>query len=124
MSEREYSPIQETQEITQRPEYAQACENTRYSGDLVRELLRLGVPAPEVKTFALGRLEINIKNGYGLNTLRSIAKQGGALSETEVETMFAEVTAKMLAETPAETEEQKATREARELEEMLSLYEK
>jgi hypothetical protein len=115
--------IEEQREITERPEYAQACKNTEHSGDLIRELLKLGVPETEVKTFALGRLEKNIRKGYGLETLRSIAKQGGAIPEAEVDTLFAEIKAKMLTEAPAETEEEKAQREAMELEEMLKLYE-
>lgn len=113
----------EQKDITQKPEYAQACKNTEHKGDLVRELLKLGVPEAEVRTFALGRLETNIRKGYGLETLRSTAKQGGVISETEIEKLFAEVKAKMLTEIPTETEEQRAEREAKELEEMLSQYE-
>jgi len=115
--------ISEQHEITKKPEYAQACENTKHSGDLIRELLKLGVPKTEVETFALTLLEKNIRAGYGLDTMRSIAKQGGIITETEVEKLFEEVKAKMLAETPTETEEEKTQREARELEEMLKLYE-
>ncbi len=127
MSEQGFHPpeaeIQEQHEITKRPEYAQACKNTKHSGDLIRELLKLGVPKTEVEIFALARLEKNIRAGYGLSTVHSLAKQGGAIAETEVDKLFEEVKAKMLTETPAETEEEKAQREAKELEEMLKLYE-
>ena len=110
-------------EITKRPEYAQACINTKHSGDLIKELLRLGVPETEVKIFAFARLEENIRAGYGLSTVRSLAKQGGVIAEIEVDELFGKAKAKMLTETPTETEEEKAQREARELEEMLKLYE-
>ncbi len=127
MSEQGHRPpeveTQEQQEITQRPEYPQACKNTEHSGDLIRELLKLGVPETEVKTFALARLEKRIRAGYGLDTVRSIAKQGGAIAEAEVDALFAEVSVKILTETPTETEEEKTQREAKELEEMLSQYE-
>ncbi len=113
----------EQKDITQRPEYAQACQNTEHKGDLIRELLKLGVPETEVKTFAFARLEKRIRDGHGLNTIRSIAKQGGAISESEVDALFAEVTAKIRREMPTETEEEKAARESKELEDMLSLYE-
>lgn len=115
--------IKEQHEITKRPEYAQACENTKHNGDLIRELLKLGVPKKEVETFALARLEKNIRAGYGLETMRSIAKQGGVIAETEVNKIFEEVKAKMLTETPTEIEEEKTQREAKDLEEMLKLYE-
>jgi len=127
MSEQEYhhpeAEIQERQEITNRPEYAQACENTKRKGDLIRELLKLGVPKTEVEIFAFARLEKNIRAGYGLDTMRSIAKQGGIITEAEVDNLFEEIKAKMLTETPTETEEEKIQREAKELEEMLKLYE-
>ncbi len=127
MPEHEFHPpeseIQEQYEITKRPEYAQACKNTEQSGDLIRELLKLGVPKTEVEAFALTRLEKNIRAGYGLDTMRSIAKQGGVITEAEVEKFFEEVKAKMLTETPTETEEEKVQREAKELEEMLKVYE-
>ena len=55
--------------------------------------------------------------------MRSIAKQGGVITEAEVEKFFEEVKAKMLTETPTETEEEKVQREAKELEEMLKVYE-
>ena len=113
----------EQKNITQRPEYAQACKNTEHGGDLVRELLKLGAPETDVKTFALGHLEKRIRDGYGLDSVRSIAKQGGVILETEVDALFAEVKNKMLTETPTETEAEKEAREARELEEMLSQYE-
>lgn len=115
--------IREQHEITKRPEYAKACKNTKHSGDLVRELLKLGVPKKEVETFALARLEKYIRAGYGLSTLRSIIKQGGVVAEAELDRLFAEVKAEMLTETPAETEEEKTQREDMELEEMLKLYE-
>lgn len=115
--------IREQHEITKRPEYAQACKNTQHNGDLINELLRLGVPRIEVETFALAHLEKNIRAGYGLNTLRSIAKQGGAIEESEVDRLFEEVKNKMLTEIPTETEADKARKEAKELEEMLKLYE-
>lgn len=117
------SGIQEQHEIEKRPEFTQACENTKQSGDLVRELLKLGVPKTEVEAFALTRLEKNIRAGYGLDTLHSIARQGGVIAEAEVDRIFGEVKAKMSAETPTETEEEKAQREVRELGEMLKLYE-
>jgi hypothetical protein len=83
----------------------------------------LGVPETEVKIFALARLEENIRAGYGLNTVRSLAKQGGLLAEAEVDSLFEEIKDKMSKETPTETEEEKTLREARELEEMLKMYE-
>lgn len=126
MSEHESRPpkteTQEQHEITTRPEYTQACKNTQHSGDLISELLKLGVPKTEVETFALARLEKYIRAGYDLDTMRSIAKQGGAVIETDVDELFKKVKAKMLTETPTETAEQKAQREAEELEEMLKLY--
>ena len=112
----------ERQEITE-TEYAQACKNTKRSGDLIRERLKLGALETEVKIFAFGCLEKNIRAGYGLETLRSLAKKGGVLTEVEVDKLFAEINAKMLTETPTETEEEKEQREAKELEEMLKLYE-
>jgi len=115
--------ITEQHEIKGRPEFTQACENTRHKGDLIRELLNLGVPEMEVRIFAIARLEENIRAGYGLNTVRSLAKQGGSLVEAEVDKLFKEVKDKMSKETPIETEEQKAQREAEELQEMLKLYE-
>lgn len=117
------SEIEEQHEIMKRPEYAQACVNIKQRGDLIRELLRLGVPKTEVEAFALTRLEKNIRAGYGLATTRSIAKQGGVITEAEIDKFFEEVKAKMLTEAPTETAEDKARREARELEEMLKLYE-
>ncbi len=126
MSEPGFSPeaeIKEHHEMMERPEYAQACKNTKHGGDLMSELLKLGVPRTEVETFARAHLEKNIRAGYGLNSTRSIAKQGGVIAETEVDELFEKVKAKMLTEAPAETEEQKAQREAEELAEMLRLYE-
>lgn len=115
--------IQEQYEIVRSPEYTQACKNTKLSGDLVSELLKLGVSRTEVKTFALSLLEKNIRAGYGLEVMRSIAKQGGAIAEIEVDELFEKIKAKMLMETPTEIEEQKAQREDKELAEMLKLYE-
>ena len=123
MSRLSEAETQGQQEITKRPEYAQACENTKHSGDLIRELLKLGVPKTEVEVFALGCLEKNIRAGYGLGTVRSIARQGGAITESEVDKFFEEVKVRMLMETPTENEEEKAKREAEELAEMLKQYE-
>lgn len=115
--------VAEQRDIRNRPEYSQACQNTKLGGDLIKELLNLGVPETEVKIFALARLEENIRAGYGLNTVRSLAKQGGLLVEAEVDSLFEEIKDKMSKETPTETEEEKTLREARELEEMLKMYE-
>ncbi|MEK7644672.1 MAG: hypothetical protein AAB390_05225 [Patescibacteria group bacterium] len=115
--------IQETHEIMKRPEYAQACNNTKHGGDLIGELLKLGVPELEVKSFALVCLEKNIRAGYGLGTVRSIARQGGVITEAEVDKLFEEIKTRMSTETPTETAEEKARREAEELAEMLKLYE-
>lgn len=90
---------------------------------MIVELLKLGVPESEVKPFARARLEGYVRKGYGLETLKSMAKQAGLISEAEVETLFQETKAAMSAEPSTETEEEKAAREARELEEMLAQYE-
>jgi hypothetical protein len=45
------------------------------------------------------------------------------LAEAEVDSLFEEIKDKMSKETPTETEEEKTLREARELEEMLKMYE-
>lgn len=110
-------------EIMKRPEYAQARENTKHRGDLISELLKLGVPEGEVRVIALAYLEENIRAGYVLSAVRSLAKQGGLLTEAEVDRLFEEIKEQMPKETPTETEEEKAQREAKELEEMLKLYE-
>ncbi|HSR89657.1 MAG TPA: hypothetical protein VLK22_04705 [Candidatus Udaeobacter sp.] len=109
-------------EITERPEYDLACAKTRTGGDLIKALKDLGVPETELKPFAIDRLEQNIRKGYGLEAVRSIARQANIITEAEVDELFAEVTAKILTEKPTETEEEKKAREDRELEEMLSQY--
>lgn len=110
-------------EIKDRPEYSLACENTKKGGNLVSELKNLGVPETELKPFALTRLEDNIKKGYGLETVRSMAKQAGIITDAEVDELFRKTKEKMLAEPDTETEEQRKKREDEELAAMLSQYE-
>jgi len=110
-------------EIEKRPEYRQACINTRGGGDVFRELIKLGVPKEEVEPFVFASLEKFIRQGYGIATLYSIARSGGVVGGPRAGKLFVAVKMSMLREGKnRETPGEKKRREDKELEEMLAQY--
>lgn len=110
-------------ELSERREYILARIKTSEGGNpTIIEARALGVPESELTEYALRFLEKDIREGYGLDTVRSIAEQSGVVTKTEVDALFEKVKAKMAVEgLTTETPEEKARKEAVWLAEMLEL---
>jgi len=114
---------EEEKKLSEKREHFLArIKNFEGGNPTIKGAREIGVPESELTQFALRFLEKDIREGYGLETVRSIAKQSGVVTRAEVDALFEKVKAAMETEGPsAETPEEKVQREAKWLEEMLKL---
>lgn len=121
LSAAEESMTEEQRELSKKREYILARIKTAEGGNpTIKAAREIGVPESELTKYTLLFLEKDIREGYGLETVRSIAALTGVVTEAEADALFGNVTTKMATEaSSAMTKEE----EAKWLEEMLKLYE-
>ena len=117
-------PGTETMSESERRDYILARIQTSEGGNpTIKAAREIGVPESELREYVFRLLEKDTREGYGLDTILSIAKNSGvAVTPEEVTALFKKTQAEMVAKNPSdETPEKKAQREAAWLEEMLKL---
>lgn len=123
-SEAELAQAEKTlKELSERREYILARIKTSEGGNpTIIEARGFGVPESELAKYAFRFLEKDIREGYGLDTVHSIAAQSGVVTRAEIDKLFEKTKAQMATEgPPGETAEEKARKEAIWLKEMLKL---
>lgn len=115
-------PGTETMSESERRDYILARIQTSEGGNpTIKAAREIGVSEGELRGYVFRILEKNIREGYGLETTLSIARNSGvAVTAEEVKALFAKTQAEMAATKPSgETAEEKERKEAVWLEEML-----
>lgn len=115
-------PGTEAMSESERREYILARIQTSEGGNpTIKAAREIGVSESELRGYVFRFLEKDIREGYGLETILSIARNSGvAVTVEEVTALFAKTQAEMATKGPSsETAEAKAGREAIWLEEML-----
>lgn len=123
LAQAEAAMTEEQRELSEKRNYLLARIQTAEGGNPTIKAARdIGVPESELTKYALRFLEKNIREGYGLDTARSIAEQSGVVTRAEVDALFEKIKAAMAQETPpVETAAEKEAKEAKWLAEMLEL---